>query len=397
MTTFNPLNVPDQWEQYYTKYPQGYTLIEALLNWVQQTNDMTTNVNDWNTYLDSFVATFDTDLQDKVRTRLDEMNADGSLTALINQSVLNEQVKGNDNTHYRMVAGTIRNDGTGWTIVQDGSHIPVNLTSVVIDPDNHMQLLLNHSPTCTKIGSMVVTPDETLLKGGLLCGGSVGATKTYLQIAAPLLAQVTGKTVLTTDKWHKTSVTVAASADGTGYVLTHPAQQTAQPPTVSLADDGGNNKMGGELAVSFTLTTTTVTYYQYLHGYAKYNGTSWDLLTDNVDAATLSWDSTNTALKISHPTIEEEYALSISGNGIYRPVVTSQAVGSMLVQFLNSAGTVVTTPDTNMKVNFARFDKVKSNFPSGLKTNVHRGYIQCDPVDIVEPYGNFWIMGMHGE
>jgi hypothetical protein len=66
MGKFNYLNVPDQWNQYFTKYPQGYTILEALLNWVQQVDDMVDNVNDWNTYLDNFVKTFDTDLQEQV-------------------------------------------------------------------------------------------------------------------------------------------------------------------------------------------------------------------------------------------------------------------------------------------------------------------------------------------
>jgi hypothetical protein len=43
VATFSPLNVPDQWNQYFTKYPQGYTILEALLNWVQQVDDMVDN------------------------------------------------------------------------------------------------------------------------------------------------------------------------------------------------------------------------------------------------------------------------------------------------------------------------------------------------------------------
>jgi hypothetical protein len=88
MTTFNHLNVPDQWNQYFTKYPQGYTILEALLNWVQQVDDMVDNVNDWNTYLDNFVKTFDTDLQEQVRIILTEWLESGLLASIITTDVL---------------------------------------------------------------------------------------------------------------------------------------------------------------------------------------------------------------------------------------------------------------------------------------------------------------------
>jgi hypothetical protein len=90
MTTFNPLQVPDQYNQYFTKYPQGYTILEALLNWVQQVNDMTDNLNSVNLRLDDFLAQFDGELQDTVRTIFDEMRADGTLQGMINAVLFGE-------------------------------------------------------------------------------------------------------------------------------------------------------------------------------------------------------------------------------------------------------------------------------------------------------------------
>lgn len=37
---FKHLHIPDGWEQYWSKYPNGYSLMEALINWVGQVNDM---------------------------------------------------------------------------------------------------------------------------------------------------------------------------------------------------------------------------------------------------------------------------------------------------------------------------------------------------------------------
>jgi hypothetical protein len=125
MSKFGHLDVPDQWGQYFTKYPQGYTILEALLNWVQQVDDMTDNVNTWNDYLDSFVLTFDTDLQEKVKAVLLAWELDGTLTDIINQAttgffnvkqygVVGNGVAGDSDTIQAMITtqrGLIRSGG----------------------------------------------------------------------------------------------------------------------------------------------------------------------------------------------------------------------------------------------------------------------------------------------
>lgn len=84
---FEHLDIPKQWQHYWTKYPEGYTMMEALIKWVSQVDKMTDNVNDWNKYLDEFVNTFDKNLQTKVRLTLAELKKDGTLASIINQTV----------------------------------------------------------------------------------------------------------------------------------------------------------------------------------------------------------------------------------------------------------------------------------------------------------------------
>lgn len=84
---FNHLNVPDSWRHYWTKYPEGYTILEALISWVSQVDDMTDNMNKWNDYLDGFVAEFDTELQNTVTTILQEWNASGFLGEVIDEAI----------------------------------------------------------------------------------------------------------------------------------------------------------------------------------------------------------------------------------------------------------------------------------------------------------------------
>jgi hypothetical protein len=89
MSHFDDLEIPHQWQQYWSKYPQGYTILEALIGWVNETNELITNVNNWNDYLDDFVSKFDTDLQQTVTDILTDWKNSGFLDEIIKEAVLN--------------------------------------------------------------------------------------------------------------------------------------------------------------------------------------------------------------------------------------------------------------------------------------------------------------------
>ena len=84
---FKRLLVPEGYRHYWSKYPEGYTILEALLNWVDSVNQLTENVNDWNIYLDDFVENFDEKLRPTVREMLSEMETDGRLAEIINEEI----------------------------------------------------------------------------------------------------------------------------------------------------------------------------------------------------------------------------------------------------------------------------------------------------------------------
>jgi hypothetical protein len=89
MSNFNNLEIPNTWKHYWSKYPEGYTILEALIGWVSEVNDLVTNVNDWNVRLDDFIATFDTDLQQTVTDILADWQASGLFDEIIKEAVLN--------------------------------------------------------------------------------------------------------------------------------------------------------------------------------------------------------------------------------------------------------------------------------------------------------------------
>lgn len=90
---FKPLHIPDTWKHYWTKYPEGYTMLESLMDWVSQVNAMSMNINDWNEYLEEFVRTFDEKLQDEVRMAIDILHKSGVLADIIQGEVFDNIVK----------------------------------------------------------------------------------------------------------------------------------------------------------------------------------------------------------------------------------------------------------------------------------------------------------------
>lgn len=84
---FNHLNVPTNWQNYWSRYPEGHTILEALISWVSQVDSMVDNVNNWNEYLDSFVATFDKELQQTVTGTLSDWQDSGFLDVVISEAL----------------------------------------------------------------------------------------------------------------------------------------------------------------------------------------------------------------------------------------------------------------------------------------------------------------------
>ena len=94
MKKFTHLHVPETWRHYWSKYPEGYTILESLLNWVSQVNDMVDKVNnlnlnveDFRKELDSFIDRFDDNLKDEVISTLEDWQESGFLDIVINEAL----------------------------------------------------------------------------------------------------------------------------------------------------------------------------------------------------------------------------------------------------------------------------------------------------------------------
>lgn len=91
---FKPLNIPDGWEQYWSKYPNGYSILEALIDWVSQVDDMVDNQNEltdtvksFGERIDEFINQFGTELQQTVTDTLSEWQNSGFLDDVISEAL----------------------------------------------------------------------------------------------------------------------------------------------------------------------------------------------------------------------------------------------------------------------------------------------------------------------
>ena len=91
---YNHLNVPTHWRNYWTRYPEGHTILEALISLVSQVDSMVDNQNTLNenveqfrNEIDDFIGRFDEHLQDEVTRTLKDWQQSGFLDVVINEAI----------------------------------------------------------------------------------------------------------------------------------------------------------------------------------------------------------------------------------------------------------------------------------------------------------------------
>lgn len=94
---FNHLNYPDAWRAEYSKYPQGLSILESLMQWIRQVDDMVDShnanqatINGFGVVLDDFIAQYDTHLQATLTETLTAWQLSGFLDELIDAALQTE-------------------------------------------------------------------------------------------------------------------------------------------------------------------------------------------------------------------------------------------------------------------------------------------------------------------
>lgn len=87
MGRFKKIMVPPQWKEYWTAYPHGYTILEALVDWLSEFNEIVDFVNNTDEYLKDFTKRFDKELQNEVIKTLKEWQQSGFLNIIIDEAL----------------------------------------------------------------------------------------------------------------------------------------------------------------------------------------------------------------------------------------------------------------------------------------------------------------------
>jgi len=103
---------------------------------------------------------------------------DGMLDAKVDPLTAG-RVQGTSGRAYRVVAGVLRNSGSGWAFLNDSGHRPTNITTVTA---NSTGITINYGFTGTKVAALLVTPDETFAQDGIVVGASVGLSSSVIKL-----------------------------------------------------------------------------------------------------------------------------------------------------------------------------------------------------------------------
>jgi len=290
-----------------------------------------------------------------------------------------------------MLAGTIRNSGAGWAYIDDAGHEKINMSTVVVQTGS---LRVEHTPSATKVGTLICSPDETFAKEGMICGASVGSTFSLIDMLFPLSVQVKGDGVFVSKTYFTSSLSVVFSADNSTFTLTHPECDALDVPSIICPISAGSS---GEFAVSYSGTTVTVERRGDLAGYIYYDvaTTSWKYAGECVNDLTFSFVAG--VLTVTHSAVVGNlYALVLSKrDGGYNPVVVSPLTSSFQVKFYDSSNVLITVADANTKFYFARVGaKYKMPQKTTERVLIKRGHCKADAQYIVNASANVWIQGV---
>lgn len=300
---------------------------------------------------------------------------------------------GNDGNKYRLLAGVIRNTGSGWEFLDDSGHEPIGFTGVINNVDGSLQL--EHDVDAVKVGSLVATADETYSNYGIIAGASVGRDFSTLEMYAPLSFVVNCDTGAVISPFWGGDVT--ASIAGSKVTITHPTILNRE--TMVLQRQGSTVRPSVDVTVSQGTSTTSLIFNTTVWGYVQYTGSAWTITQTNmISPDTPVWD--NSKLTITHAPASNSRGRTGRRFPYYETNEGEYGATTSQVYFSDGAtGSQITgSPTTSMKVYWER-DNVNPIDGSDVTVSlgswgVRGPHAMVDASLLANPGGNIWLKGV---
>lgn len=315
-----------------------------------------------------------------------------NLRAYLKRAVLSDGT-----TDARIFSGVIRNDGSGWDYIADSEHRRNGFDAVTVTSG---KIHVTYNDPVTKVGTLLVGPDEQFASRGITAGASVGTDEAIISVYMPLscwLEKSAGAWVFQDiDTAHDagTDTTVATTSGESTCTITHGDSLDTDVPLVTILKGGGGSVPGVDVRVSYGTDTTVIEAVEDLNGYIVYNGSAWVVTTNNIDVPTVNY--TAGVLTVTHEALgSDTKGLNITQTGGVHVVHGGGTLTSTTFQvvFYDYTGTLVTTADTNMKFRYHRPRQVKTKAPDGMRIAVRRNAVLIDAAKLEAAFGNFWLIG----
>jgi len=274
-------------------------------------------------------------------------------------------------SHFLAGSGFYNNAGT-LTLLDDATRTPQNVSSIAANGTYLSRLTLAN--TGDKTNWITASPsDELAVLGYQPSISAVAASTVDIGGYAPLSGGFAGTTE-TLNSILGGSVTSAITSDV--MTITHPATDISNFAVGSMeyGVPGHTTAMGVN---SVSATEVDVYSLSDMSGRLSYDGASWNFITDCIDC---SWATTAPSaggtIRVTHATTGLTNGglevLLTSRDPTYMVAITASNTTYFEIAFINYSGTVVTTPDTNMKVVFRKKAWAQSTFSSSYNVIIKR-------------------------
>lgn len=297
---------------------------------------------------------------------------------------------------YKIVACVLRNTGSGWYAITDTNHRPINVQSVTVDG---LSVKVTYPFTAKKVISLVATPDETLASLGISTGASVTPSYCNIEMTGEFKGFVdTTNGLSTVNAYSHWGATVANTPSGTVVSHNNISNSTSYPLIQPFRNSSSAPIPNYNIVVQVAGTTSfTVMDYVPVSGYFSYNGSSWVFSSAALNSA-FSASFSGGVLTVTGPFTGNIYNINaISRSEVYRVVSDGVTDNSFKLKFVNNAGVVATTPDTNMKFFFSTAGLMPASeitTTNGVRFHFNRGQCRIDPNNFSSASGNIWVYGL---